>query len=255
MKTVCLPVHPVSRKIILTEYGAEPLNVDSQDVLWGMLQHNRFLKRRNRRTSADELTAILHISVDKELVAPLLQNAISVGIFLYKYHRNEMCRYTWSQNRLGAHARQSILEFFHTYDINEDDLALESAYKVWQRWKWKKCTDNSKNPVQFFDKTGEKVYRLHPENSVHLNRQEVEAICEQVVNRARAQFLVWHSAQTNHLWYYTFKTVSNTSFRQTARMLGVSKNKIQYACESINSWAQIDPKLRAIIDEVRPTLN
>jgi hypothetical protein len=135
MLTVTIPVHPLSRAIILAEHGPEPVVLDSHDILFEII---------NTRITPDDLrnksglTEFIELTVNDRLAAHLAEYGLIAGLRLFRFHKYLMCRYADAQVRARGkgHGRPALQEFLNLYHIEEDAYGLETAYKLYQRFCW-----------------------------------------------------------------------------------------------------------------------
>ncbi len=136
MLQVTIPCHPLSRAILLSEYGAEPVVLENHDYLFEVV--NTRITPDDLRRKKSELTAFVALAVNDRLAAHLARYGQIAGQRLFKYHKQLLCRYADAQTRARGkgHARPSIQEFLNLYGVDEDAYGLESAYKLYQRFGW-----------------------------------------------------------------------------------------------------------------------
>lgn len=133
-----LPVSSFSKKILLSEYGPEPLIFSSNDPTYQSLCYRAPKYRHNLEKLKWYLNDVIRIQINNKLARHIKENACQIGHHLWTLHIHQMIGWTNTSVMLNEPAKTSIERFYDYYGINEDDFSLESAYKRWQRWKRKK---------------------------------------------------------------------------------------------------------------------
>lgn len=133
MLEVTIPVHPLSRAIIVSEYGVDPVLIEPHDLLFELI---------NTRITTDNLRAQPTLSTNISLVvndrraAHLAQYGFIAGARLLKFHHHMLCRFVDAQTRVrGSSAiKDAIIDFLQLYGVDEDAYSFESAAKLYQRF-------------------------------------------------------------------------------------------------------------------------
>lgn len=138
MPTITIHVTPLSYRILNARYGAqesESFKIDPSDFLNHLLCYNSLRPNRNFNKESNELTCLVKLDVSKDLHRHLSKNHnnIKVGLHLHRYHKEQLNFYiatglSYGDNRMGAQKR-----FCDLHNVSEDDFALMTAYKSWQR--------------------------------------------------------------------------------------------------------------------------
>lgn len=60
------------------------------------------------------------------------------GHTLYRTHTDMLMQWMYAHHIKGQAPYSAMVEFYSIYNITEDDLPFDTAYKIWQRWIQKK---------------------------------------------------------------------------------------------------------------------
>lgn len=148
--TITLPVHPVSKKIILVEYGRKPgaaIKIKKNHLLLQQLlyaDHNPNIAYLN-----ELLTTSIEIKLGQNYAHRVGRNK-AAGYHIYKFHLNMMLHFMLGQVMGGLPAYPAMLQWYDMYGIDDNDMSFDAAYKRWQRWSetkkyvkhWRKLTHN-----------------------------------------------------------------------------------------------------------------
>lgn len=132
---VDLPLTPFSKRCITFEYGASPILVDSRTELFRNLSKNPF---SNKITKAEKVcTEQVKIKIPKRLEVHFIKNgSLLLGYLLHSHYINKMLSAILNTTSLSSVTVMDALKnYFLVRNITEDDFALESAYKAWQRYQ------------------------------------------------------------------------------------------------------------------------
>lgn len=135
MNVIDLPVAPLTRKILLAQYGPqEPIHLGARNLLYRQMcyrvDETPWLKRHQQI-----LTTTVRISVHRHLWEKVRQEPHQVGYHLYELHKDRM--FTWVAGRVadGGEQLAAIREYLDEHGIEEDEFALETSYRLWKRFK------------------------------------------------------------------------------------------------------------------------
>lgn len=136
MTTISLPVHPISRQILLKDYGNEPLYLKKQDLILQQLMY------ADPGTKASYLQSLLTETISiqvSERIGRLLVKRTGTGYHLFHYHIDRIIRYIECKTEFGAEegAYPAMLEFYARYGLEDEMLSFDAMYKKWQRHKAK----------------------------------------------------------------------------------------------------------------------
>jgi len=135
MKEIILPVHPMSKRILLSEHGGiDPIIIRQHDVLFGLLSLKKFKPRSSMLQISQTLTDTVSLLLDDDIARHVISDSYHVGFYIFKLHKETMCRYIQACTLNGIQAMQALRQFYHMQGITEDDYQEESAWKAWGRW-------------------------------------------------------------------------------------------------------------------------
>lgn len=142
---VSIPVSRFSCQILTTLYGSAPIIVPTHDSLRILLSVDRMGMQLDPVRLSELLCREVSFQVDSRFGRSMQRRANSIGIALFRAHKREMCLYTHACVASGRQAMSSIQDWLDAHNVSEDDMALDNAYKIWQRFGWsqKKQKKNS----------------------------------------------------------------------------------------------------------------
>lgn len=135
MATVLLPLSSFSRKILLAEYGGtEPIEPGRADWLSDVLRVDRSDTRFPAR-AIDALNSSLMLVTTPAVADHISAQGKCLGVVLHRHHIEMLTRAMLAVATAGGAAKTAMQTFFDTYDLDDDDLSQESAYREYQRFR------------------------------------------------------------------------------------------------------------------------
>ena len=254
LKEILLPVHPFSRKILLSEYsGQEPLRIPQHDILFSMLCVTRIRDRSNLSRLRPLLTVDINIALDKAMATHIVNRCYQSGLHLFKWHKDMLCRHTEACVRQQNSALAGIRDFYTMHDIGEDDLPMDTAYKIWQRWNWNL---KRKNEVFFGKKRGKAgVFNSNPPGrpqkvEIPVCDNQIECMAERIVDIASACLSTVPSSLPKHIRCYLYLEYAKRNHLQISQKLAVPVSTLYYGASVIRNWKATDTTFSRLFDKV-----
>lgn len=258
MKQIILPLHPLSRRILLSEHGIEPLIIRQHDVLFAQLSLRRVRPRGSMLQIRQTLTTQVALVLDDDLATHLIPHAYHVGVCLFRLHKETMCRYVQACALNGVPALQAIRQFYHLHQITEDDYQEESAWKAWQRW----AKSRKKKGVFSTQKTGKASAILSEKRRARANSCTpilplTMHLCDIGAELAASRFLAAYTGlfrrrpkrMEHHVRIYYYMVCEGLSSHEVARKLGVKQWAAAYARRSIEAQARRNKTIERLLHE------
>lgn len=173
MKQIILPVAPLSRKILLSEYQSEPILAPKKSLFYHKLKFRStdFYSRPQRLMKL--LTARVTVEVPNAIADSISRHRYHVGYYLYINDVEEMCKFATAQHAAGVKVMQALRNYYALHNIDEEDFARETAYKRYQRFtsERKKHRHNTpQNRRSHIGRTQEPSPDLHEMLGIHIHR-------------------------------------------------------------------------------------
>lgn len=259
MRQITIQVHPLTKRVLLAEYGCEPIAFPNQDFTFNLLTADH---RRDRAPQHGlKLTSSIALVVDDATARHLARHSISVGLRLFRYHQQLVCRHADSANRIQGkgHIKAAIEQWLAAYQVDEDEYAAETAYKLWQRWTWK-ITGNNRD---FFGRRrgmsasiSSKKLRARantPKSQFPLRATLKECQAELAASRFAEGIRRCFSspgkkvAEQARIYYYI--QYGGMSCRDVAQKMGISKSSASYAVKTLTAKAQRNRTIGLLLAE------
>lgn len=256
MKEVVLKVHPLSRGVLLSEYGCiEPLVIRQNDLVFPLLTSAPLQEFSNSKRAIPFLTATVTMRLHSEVANWLFTRPFHAGALLFKMHKDQMCRYAQASVKRGGDAWTSIQEWLYLHGVDEDAYSMEAAYKYWQRWN---IGFREKNP-QFFSrirqKASVKTAKKMPESiclKMSLPPAEIDQALEEMLLRLQRpgkRRIRVPKRFPGHARAYLYRELGGLSEREAASVLGMNRSSVGYACRSMRNWIKTDARIRRALAE------
>lgn len=259
MKEITLPVHPITRRLLLHECGGqEPLVLRNHDPLFGIFTARRIRPDRISRQITDTLSQYVRLQVDDTIARHCIENAHAIGITLYRLHKDTMCRYIQASTLNGAPALHALRQFYHLHKINEDDYQEESAWKSWQRWaknkEKKRCffaQKIGKASDQLSKKRATRASALKPIQGTRWTMQEAS------IELAAARFMASYANTFRHMprcfdkhvRIYLYIQVLGLTTYEAAQKTGYPQTTCSYAARVIHARMRKNATIARLLGE------
>lgn len=241
MTILTIYVSPLSKKILLAEYGpSEPLTVQKGDMLYDQMRTGRKGKRVGDRTMK-QLSEPVKIAMYDDLAVFIRNRNAALGILINNYHRDMLMRYIDTLQELNIPIRECVRRFYKKYNLTEEDYSQEAA---WRRFS-------------FFAKTRKEKHRNFgtitlPEASqnihlpLHYNDQEILDKATDICTALQASRQM-PKVFGKHLTFYLLYKEGGYTVRQVAAKMGSKRNTVWSGINSIRAWCISDKQVSAAI--------
>ena len=246
--SIIIPVHPMSRKILLTEHGSEPIKITSHNFLYHQLSYSRVQDATNLKHLQQVLTSQIVVVSDAKLIGHLRNELHQVGNFLYGYHKDMMTSYVLSQTELGGEAREALRKFYKTYKIEEDDYDQDSAYRYWSRFIEKKreiLAQKYPKRVLFLGKHGQK----NKAYGCLYSDLDLSEIHEQFMSKAHGLFTYVPVKLSKHAMLYIFHQVGKRPNKYMLDKYNLSRRTYSYGVRAMKKNLESNISLNNIMKE------
>lgn len=244
MNVIHLPVAPLSRKILLTEYGPEPIHLGERNLLYRQMcyrvDRTPWLMRHQQI-----LTTTIQIQINRHLWEKVKQAPHQIGYHLYELHKDRM--FTWVSGRVSSPESEqlgAIRLYLERYRVEEDEFSLDTAYRLWKRFKEKAVTNTPPN-VPF----------LSSLLSVKLSPKQALLISEKVDILTDYWCPNLHRSTKKVFKPYFLCRYTDLTIRQAAIHLNRPFQNVGRAAKAGDVAVEIYPQLREVISYSLATLN
>lgn len=237
MNIIHLPVAPLSRKILLAEYGPEPIHLGERNLLYRQMcyrvDRTPWLKRHQQL-----LTTSIQISINKHLWEKVRQEPHQVGYHLYELHKDRM--FTWVSGRVSGVDKEqlkAIRKYLEMYQVEEDEFGLDTAYRIWKRFKENRLTNTPPN-----------VPYLSTGFHVKLSPQQAIMISAKVSDLSEYWCPHLHQSTRKVFKPYFLCRFTDLTIRQAANLLQKKYQSVGRSVKRGDVAVEIYPQLKEIID-------
>jgi hypothetical protein len=251
MKDVVLKVHPLSRCVLLSEYGAtEPLVLNPHDLVFSILLSAPVREPAYIRRSIHFLTQPLELRVPDDAAEQLFQRPYHAGALLYKYHKDQMCRYAQVAVRNGGEAWSAIEQWLYMHDVADETYSMDAAYKCWLRWN---ANFSQKNRVFFGRMRSKSSVRLAKKTAVSVRAKmllpepEIEVALGAFLDALRQCYPGTPARFPHHARAYFYKAFGGLSEKQVSGLLGIPRATVGYGYRSMRNWLETTPSVRCAL--------
>lgn len=251
----------MSRRILLSEHdGIEPVVIRNHDPLFGILSSKTFRPRQAAVQLTQTLSTTVSILLDDDIARHVIADGYHVGWFLFRLHKETMCRYVQACVLNGVPALHAIRQYYTIQGVTEDDYQEESAWKSWMRWS----KTRRKKPLfsqRKYDKASAEILgkkRRHANIAAPLRPCRLTH-SEAVIELATARFLSAYArlfrrvpkCMGKHVRVYYYSEVYGLSCYEAARKLGITPWSAWYACRAVQHRASKNKAVaRLLIEQI-----
>lgn len=218
---VKIPVAPISRKIMISERGGEPILFNTSDIYHQLISYQRKKYRGNINKLTEVLTTYVEIIINDRRAREVKKSAWQIGYHLLCYHYDRMEQHVWTSKKAGVPATRAIDSFYAEYGITEEDFARESAYKRWQRFAVKKNKVIYNNTRQQID--------LPPVQRKKTSK-DLKTEAGKIIGNNIHFFLIaekkWSAYAVRDLYIYLFRKHEAATVPQLAAQYNISERSI-----------------------------
>lgn len=248
-----MKVHPLSRCVLLSEYGtAEPLQIGAHDLLFSLLLSAPVREPAYIRRSIQYLTSTITLRLPDDAAAELFHRPYHAGAILYKAHKDQMCRYAQAVVRNRGEAWAAIEQWLFQHGVDDEQYSMDAAYKCWLRWNMNFKQKNKDFFSQMRAKQSVKVTKKTPDfvrAKMQLAEPEIEQALSVFLEKIEGSRCSLPSRFRVHARAYFYKELGGLSDRKAAQVLNSHYASIGYGYRTMKNWISTCPKVRTAIAE------
>lgn len=247
MLTVTIPVHPLSRAIIFSEFGSEPVVLDEHDILFEII--NTRITPNDLRLKP-QLSQFIELTVNNRLAAHLAQYGEIAGARLFKFHKHILCRFVNAQSlpQTKITVMQALRNFLSIYGVTEDDYGLETAWKCHQRFN----KEISKKNPHFFAQARNRSGVVLCKKTTG-TKPELDLFAEVAVSRfmtaVRFRMKRHHRRLEKQVRAYYYTEIMQMTVREAASAMGVPFRTVAYSAQVMRLRISKNPTYARLLQE------
>lgn len=265
MNIVTLPVHPLSKRILLCEYGQEPIVLSRHDLLWEAFRSDPENVSSALNEAKGTLSTTITIQLNSGMVRRLAkQGALSfrIGIHIHRVHLQKMYSYVEAFVRLGEDASEGIADFLSKYEVAEDEMAAETAYRYWHRYQQRKNKKKVvKNGQSGRNESAAKVpifARIKTEPDESQSRKLQQALRDfaqayekwyQTARSRRQKNKRGGKLVLKHITVYTLYKVGRYSASEVGEKVGIHPRTVHKCLHSAEGWCNTYPTVKRLFQQ------
>jgi hypothetical protein len=128
-----IPVSPLSKKILIAEYPSHEASsyiiANSHSLLYRQIAADLPLRYSKRSPLTTHIYVDAHIKGAKDEASLTM-----VGLMIHQEHKDAVSRWIQATVASGDTASHGIRTFMDHYDLDEDDLPVDTTLRTWQRY-------------------------------------------------------------------------------------------------------------------------
>lgn len=259
MLTVCIPCHPLTRRVLLAHYGGEPVIAPNHDILFDILSTAPLRKSVHRNRAA--MTSTISFSLADPIAIIVQRNAHTIAERLFRQHKNMMCWYAAAQVRAKGkgYARPAIADWLSLHDVDENEYGVDTAYKCFQRFGWIFDEKNARFSGQVRQKAAAKlsakrstraktVLPLEP-LKMRLSDIEVELVVSRFLTQYNQTFSRMPYKLAQHARVCAYIKIQGLSIRSAAEKLSIGKPGAEHAVRSMRQRMERNPTVKRLWEQ------
>jgi hypothetical protein len=132
-----LPVLPWVRKVLLYEFGPEPIRLTGYSLLGKHALGLPFDLPETERPPYDVGGCTVLCSISTRLWSNLqrYEELFQAGYYFEKVGQRMLLSHIVAAQRFGIPAKTAMLDWLDMYDLDEDEYSSEAAYQMWKVYK------------------------------------------------------------------------------------------------------------------------
>jgi len=260
---VSIPVHNLSRRILIAENKTEPIQVGKHDTLFVILS-----SLRGERIPITRAVEVLHAEVTFDLHPRLARyvaaKPYSIGFAILKYHKEIIHQHVASvlDYNPKASAWAVLKDYLDHFGINEDDYPMETAYKNWQRFGWNFQKKNGQKRSHLRRKTAVNIGKVAtPKKHYYqgprpctpvMEAPELDAIAATAAAALSTSLKGLPDRFPFWVQYYTYIRVGKHSKRTAAKTLSVAPQTVYRGYCNIRTRAESSQLFATLLNDALP---
>lgn len=249
MATVYLPLSSLSRKILVAEYGAEPIAPGRADWMSDVLR----VDRRDTQFQARALELIrsgVLLSVSPALADRVTQQAERLGVVLHRLHIEMLTRIMLAASESGQPAKTAMQCFYDAYDLDEDDLSQESAYREYQRFRktfFERKQANSAKKNRAVVTPDSRIWQGASGEKKRPTNTQLDAICDLLDERLRLARIRRLQRLTMQAHLYIYAVVGGRDYKALSRRFSRHPANVYRCMNAVRRRIRFDKAFAAAI--------
>jgi len=246
---IILPVAPISKRIIETDYGKGPIRLRFRDLLYQNLRYVRNVKSDNSTQLKNLLTETVELIVGKDLYYEQREHLIHVGNNLYKAHCDMMMRHVEAQEKFTT-VSAALADFMLKYKISEYDYPIDHAYRKWNHWKKNKKV---KNPdffsTDFRRRATVKCKKKHAVHHFLIPRSDefLNILISAVAYRQKNVFNITDQKFLKYFRIYVYYMYSGKTYQEICAQMNIPRRSFFYATRRAKEYLDQYPDLKTFV--------
>ena len=222
---ILIPVSPFVRKLIVSKFGAEPIELKASDSLTGELTCTKpgdYAKIEKTRAT---LTTKIELDLTPLIARQVGKRPHRVGLRLEDFYREKLNEYVAAKTEGTVSATVAIAQWCAAHDVEIDvDISFDALYKDWQRYKLEK---NEKN-MQNIHRQKSRIVRRGGEKTARFSS------LLQLFSDAELDAVIVHYADTNSVYFLTTRGVALRKLKRQLQLYVyrcIGNRTPQYICQ------------------------
>lgn len=252
-----LPLHPFSKKILLYELVNNSMTTDNaiyvtgRDMLFHHVNYMLSSDYINIKSANNKLTTSLKIKLSHAETNRIEKYAYQAGLYIYKLHLQQLLHFVEAQKIAGENAMSAIRTFFDRYNIEADDIDINSVYRMWTRHQKK---------INKIEENFQSIHRTRSKHVFELNipteSDDLDRMCDSFFVKTIEYFFDNTKNKLDHNLFEQMRTYihyhfSKLSFSQLAEIWGLSKDTLYYRYRSFRDYLDVNQDFQHTIEKLK----
>lgn len=245
MDAVTIKVHPLSARVLASHYGKGAIGpFPRTDAIFDILASDTMANPADCKTYTERVTFI----INTPYATRLNQYPLVAAMRLFRYHKTLLCWYVQAcQQSCKMPMKTAIRQWLDLHLITEDDFNSETAYKVVQRFFWKK---EIKTPL-FFGRL-----KNHPAGGLGKTKREVlppehlDIALGEVLARYATIYQRVPKKLEQQLRIYIWCEMAHDSHHAVAAATKRPRSSVSYCVRTVRKKLSKTPALARIVSDV-----
>lgn len=221
---------------MLHKYGTEPIKLSTNDVRRRELMHvgttNKHLERKQC-----SLNTTIALDVNRHERDHVNRRGAEIGFYWYAQDKLRIFEFVYARVTAGLPALHAIYDYYDLNGIEEDDFAIDTAERLWKRWR-------AENKKEVYVSTPQFVPRLR---TLLLSQRQAKDAHVRLLRFLDADVIRYDPRYRNMAEAFIFGYYTSDTFQVIADRTGRAQDSVARSGRKFREYIEYNSDLRKVV--------